>query len=117
MGKSLEPKESSMVTKTNLKLFPIILAECHQLEEFQESASQWEPPPECRATAKKEVGVSLPGVFKVNMDGATFEEHNAYRVGVVIHNWRGRFITAKSMKFTGSMEASRAETMAASVGL
>ena len=41
----------------------------------------WEAPP--------------PGVFKVNMDGAIFEEDNAFKVGIAICDWRGRFIARK----------------------
>ena len=46
-------------------------------------------------------------------DGAIFKEDNAYRVGIVIHDWRGIFIVGKSMKIAGLIEAPRAETMAA----
>ena len=56
-------------------------------------------------------------VFKVNTNEATFEEDNAYGVGIVIHDWRGRFITGKSMNFTGSVEALKDESMATKEGL
>ena len=59
----------------------------------------------------------LLGVFKVNTDGATFEEDNAYEVGIMICYWQGKFISGKSMKIKGSKGALRAETMAARQGL
>ena len=57
--------------------------------------------------------VPLPRFFKMSIDGAIFEEDNAFKVKIVIHDWRGRFIARKSMNFVGSVEASRVETMAA----
>ena len=60
---------------------------------------------------------ALPGVFKVNTNGAIFKEDNVFDVDIVIHDWRGRFVTEKSMKIVGSVEAYRAETMAATKGL
>ena len=65
--------------------------------------TNWEAPP--------------PGVFKLNTDGATFEEDNAYGVGVVIRDWRGRFVAGKCKRFTGMVEAHKAEATAVKEGL
>ena len=60
---------------------------------------------------------ALPGVFKVNTNGAIFKEDNVFGVDIVIHDWRGRFVIEKSMKIAGSVEAYRVEIMAATKGL
>ena len=49
----------------------------------------------------------------MNTIGAIFEEDNAYGVGVVIRDWRERFIAGKSMKIAGLIEVFGAKTMAA----
>ena len=49
--------------------------------------------------------------------GATFEEDNAYGVGIMICDWRGRFVTGKCKKFIGAVEAHSAETMVVKEGL
>ena len=69
----------------------------------QPQRTSWEAPP--------------PGVFKLNTDGATFEEDNAYGVGVVIRDWRGRFVARKCKRFTRVVEAHRAESTAVKEGL
>lgn len=47
----------------------------------------------------------------INTDGATFEEENACGIGVIIRDSGGRFVEAKTMKFTGSTKSLRAEIM------
>ena len=70
-----------------------------------------EPPP------RDSWEVLPPGVFKVNTDGAIFEEDNEFGVGILICDWRGRFFARKCMKIAGSTEDYRAEKMAAKEGL
>ena len=57
------------------------------------------------------------GIFKINMDVATFANIGATRIGVVIRDWRGRVVLAVAMRIQESMEVHHAEARAVMEGL
>ena len=71
----------------------------------------------CIPTLINEKWEALPGVWKVNTDGAIFEEDEAYGIDIIIRDSLGKFIGAKSKKIHGVVDAHQAKAVAAVEGL
>ena len=50
----------------------------------------------------------LPGLFKVNVDGATVADEDAFKVGAIIRDCTGSFVAAIIKKFKGLIDVLRA---------
>lgn len=55
------------------------------------------------------------GFYKVNFDGAVFKETNSYGVGVVVRDFKGRFVVGFCQKFYGLISLKTVEMRAAHV--
>ena len=51
------------------------------------------------------------GVFKLNIDAVTFACEDAYGVGAIIRDYRGRVVATKAKKFRGLLDLLKAKLM------
>ena len=77
-------RNQAWLQKQTLSPFQLFLQSATNLRSFRKAHVRYNLQPRLDLPQRTNWEAPPPGVFKLNTDGATFEEDNAYGVGVVI---------------------------------